>query len=212
MLVHLEGRFAYLALTKSGSTSVENALRPRCQILFTRDHRVTHMPAHQFDRLVRPCLDAMGLPPVDSVCQLRHPVSWLESWWRYRSKPPPEEAHLATGGIGFERFAQEYMDGADRPYLGMHRPMGFLTETGGTDGKVIVDLVFRYEDMELFAAFVERRTRRPIRLGRDNRSPFRWARLSRPVRARLEDFFAPELAVWESGVEQSADARGRSAD
>lgn len=194
MLMHIDGRFAYLAMTKTGSTSVENALRPHCHVMFTRHHRVTHLPAHHFERFLRPYLRETGLPEIDTVCQLRHPVAWLESWWRYRSSPPPWEADLDTSEIGFEQFAEEYIAGADRPYLGMHRPQAFLCDA---EGRLLVDIVYRFEEMALFGQFLGARMGKPVRIARHNASPGRVARLSRVMLSRLEAYFAAEIGLWE---------------
>lgn len=208
MLLHIDGQFAYLALTKTGSTSIETALRPHCQIQFSGDHRVSHMPAHHFERFIRPYLTEAGFTEIDTVAQLRHPISWLESWWRYRSDPRPGEAWSDTSGISFEQFAGEYADGADRPYLGMHRQLGFVCAADGTRQ---ADIIFRFEDMDIFRKFLERRLGFEVALPRHNTSPRRWARLSRPMKARLETYFAPELDLWENGVSRDPDVRVRSA-
>ncbi|MEM8786920.1 MAG: hypothetical protein AAGE76_01520 [Pseudomonadota bacterium] len=197
MLLSLDGQFAYLAMTKTGSTSVENALRPHCQVMFTGDHRVTHMPGHHFERYVRPYLLETGQPPIDSVAQIRHPVDWLESWWRYRGR---DAGPQSTRGIGFDQFADEFMAGADRPYLGLHRPHAFFYGEG-TD--IQVDLVFRFEEMALFQRFLEMRLGRPVTIERHNVSPTRWLKGSRAVRRRLETFLTPEMELWEGATRSS---------
>lgn len=207
MLLHIEGRFAYLAMTKTGSTSIENAIRRQCHVMFTRHHRVTHMPGHHFEKYIRPYLTDTGIADIDTVCQLRHPIDWLESWWRYRSKPAEWEREVDTSGISFDQFAEEYIAGEDRPYLGMHRPQSFLFAEDGTRA---VDIVFRFEDMDLMAAFLSERLARPVKLEQHNKSPRRWRRLSKPVKARLESFFEPELTVWEDGTARRASLPGRA--
>ncbi|MSU91437.1 hypothetical protein GE300_17800 [Rhodobacteraceae bacterium 2CG4] len=207
MLLNIDGRFAYLAMTKTGSTSVENAIRRHCHVMFTRHHRATHMPAHHFERFLRPWLDESGIADIDTVCQLRHPVDWLESWWRYRTRPGDWEPEVSTDGIDFARFAEEFVAGEDRPYLRLHRPQSFLCDAGG---RLLVDIVFRFEDMDLFSGFLSDRLGRAVKIERHNASPRRRARLSRPLRARLEAHFAPELEIWESGTARSATLPGRA--
>jgi len=201
VLLNIDGRFAYLAMTKTGSTSVENAIRKHCHVMFTRHHRATHMPAHHFERFLRPWLEESDIRHVDTVCQLRHPIDWLESWWRYRSKPGAWEPEVSTKGIGFDQFAEEYISGADRPYLGVHRPQSFLCDAKGA---LLVDIVYRFEDMGLFNEFLSVRLARPVKIERHNSSPRRWARLSRASRARLEEYFTPELDIWENRTARTA--------
>lgn len=206
MLLHLDGKFAYLALTKTGSTSVETALRPHCQIAFSGDHRVSHMPAHHFERFLRPYLEECGFHGIDTVAQIRHPVDWLESWWRYRSKPQSGEPWTDTSGVKFEQFALEYVNGEDRPYLGMHRPLGFVCDESGNQQ---ADILFRYDDMKLLQEFLEHRIGQPLPLPRHNTSPRRWARLGRKARAQVEAFFAPEMSLWESATTRDPTLRIR---
>lgn len=207
MLTHIEGGFAYLGMTKTGSTSVENAIRPLCQIMFTRDHRVTHMPGHHFEKYIRPFLDDMGMTGIDSVCQLRNPLDWLESWWRYRAKPSDWQPEISTKGIGFDQFAAEYIAGEPRPYLAdLWRPQAFIFSE---DGRRCVDLIFRFEDMALFEKFLSQRVGTRISIKKHNASPLRWTRMGKATRAALEDHFKPELDLWESGTAQTADIRVR---
>ena len=201
MLLSIDGRFAYLAMTKTGSTSVENALRPHCNVMFTGHHRVTHMPAHHFERYLRPYLEMSGIE-VETVCQLRHPIDWLESWWRYRSKPGEWEREVDSSGVSFETFALEFAEGAERPYLQhIHRPQAFLCNDAG---ELIVGRVFRFEEMEYFGAFLSERLGTPIKIGKHNVSPKRfWKRLGMSARKRMEAFFAPELDIWESRTDRA---------
>jgi len=208
MLLSIDGRFAYLAMTKTGSTSVENAIRSDCPIFFSRDHRVTHMPAHHFERFLRPYLKECGFAGIDTVCQIRHPVDWLESWWRYRSKPGDWEREVDTSDVSFEAFALGFIEGADAPYLNhIHRPQAFLCDDAGT---LQVDIVFRYEEMDVFAAFLSARLNRQVSFKRHNTSPRRmWTRLGRNAKARVEAYFAPELDIWENKTARTPDARSR---
>lgn len=203
MLISLTGRFAYLAMTKTGSTSVENAIRPDCPIAFSGDHRVTHMPAHHFETWLRPYLAGCGFEPIDSVAQIRHPVDWLASWWRYRAgRGGPED----TAGQSLADFAAAFLDAQPRAHHGLWRPLAFF----GPDGRAPVDILYRFEDMDLFARFLSGRLDRPVAIPWHNRSPGRAAGdLPAPLRARLEAFFAPEMEIWEGRTERTATPAGR---
>jgi hypothetical protein len=131
------------------------------------------------------------------VCQIRAPVSWLESWWKYRGTDQMEDPAKTTAHLSFETFAGEYLDQADRPYLDISRPLGFLADQ---TGKVLVQSIFRYEEMDHFLGFLSARVGAPVTLARRNVSPPRKAPLSAEMRGRLEAYFAPEMDIWESGT------------
>lgn len=207
MLVHLEARLAYFAMTKSASTSVENALKRHCQIVFSGDHRVTHMMPQRFETHLRPYLERIGLTGVETCCQMRRPVDWVESWWRYRSQPGRWEAGLDTSEVPFEDFVAAYLDGADIPYARIGRQRNFLT---APDGRVLVDYIYRVEEMDLFRRFLEARTGLVLDIGHHNPSPRRWARLSPQMRARLDAYLDVENTLWENHVQRSATPEGRT--
>ena len=199
MLVMLKARLAYLAMPKTGTTALQAALRGHSQMIFTRDPRQIHLHAAYVERFIRPYLTAIGETKVETVCQIREPVSWLESWWKYRSTDAAAAQGKSTAGISFDIFAGEYLDGADRPYLDISRPLGFLADDSG---KVLVDRIFRYEEMDHFLGFLSDRLGERVTIKRRNSSPPRPAPLSKDMRARLEAYFAPEMEIWEGGCDR----------
>ena len=201
MLVMLKARLAYLAMPKTGTTGLQAALRKHAQIIFTRNPQQTHMHAEYFEHFIRPYLTAIGATEVETICQIREPISWLESWWRYRTRDGLSAPSRSTAHLSFEAFAGEYLDGIDRPYLDISRPLGFLADQ---NGKLLVQRIFRYEDMGYFLEFLADRTSGPVRPQRKNVSPAREAHLSLVMRSRLEDYFAPEYEIWENGTERDA--------
>jgi len=197
MQVFLDADLAYLAMTKTGSTSIQFALRLHAQINYHRNPAQTHMHAEYFEHFIRPYLEAVGKGGVETVCQIREPISWLESWWRYRSDQDLRGTPKSTADLAFEDFAGEYLDGADRAYLDISRPLGLLADQ---NGKVLVHTIFRYEDMDLFRRFLSKRLGTQIKFPQKNISPKRAAKLSPAMRSRLQDYFAPEMDIWESGT------------
>ena len=197
MMVHLDGRIAYFAMTKTASTSVENALRPHCQVVFSGDHRVTHMMPRRFNRFLRPYFQAIGIDDIRLCAQIRRPVDWVESWWRYRSQPGRWADDLDTSGISFERFVQEYLDAAPKPYINIGRQRNFLT---GEDGALLIDDLFRMEQMAAFADYLSNAMGVRIQIDHHNRSPRRWGHLPKALAARLDAHLDVENTLWEAAA------------
>jgi hypothetical protein len=194
MLISLKARLAYLAMTKTGSTAVEHALRPRCDIAFSGHPTVTHMTARRYQRHIVPYLQAIGQDGIETCAVMRHPVGWLASWYRYRQRAALDGTPDSTAGTGFEDFARRYLDSDDvRATVG--RPWDFLRDRQGQLG---VDHLFRYEDFGAFLRFLGLRFGAEVRLERMNVSPAGDEALSPAMAERLDAFFEPELAVYHA--------------
>lgn len=195
MLVNIEAKLAFLAQTKCGSTSIESALRPHSHIIYSGHHRVTHMHAMRFKRFIRSYLDAVGIDGVEITCMIRHPQAWLESWWRYRSQPGRWDAELETTGISFEQFVNEYIDEENKAYVDLWTQAKFMS---GQKKQLLVDHVFRFEELDVFHAFWEERLGKSIDITHQNKSPERKAELSASTQRRLEIYLARDYEIWES--------------
>lgn len=208
MLVHIEARLAFLAMTKCGSTSVENALKPHCHLVFSGHHKVTHMHIQRYKRFVEPYLKVIGVEDVETTCLFRNPIDWLESWWRYRSQPGRWGAELDTSEVSFEQFACEYLDEADRAYVKVGRQTGLIS---GPRQPVLVDHLFRFEEMDRFQAFWQERLGFEIELPHHNKSPERPPELSTTTRSRLEAFLSQDFDIWENRTVGHRTAAARAA-
>lgn len=196
MIISFKAKLAFIAQTKCGSTSIENALRWHANVAYTGDAKVTHMHMFQYRRWILPYLDFIGETGIETTCLFRHPVDWMESWWRYFSQPGVLPEGEDTGGLSFERYVLEWLEGSDRPYHDVGKQSGMLP---GLVRKVSVDHLFRYEELDRFVALWEERLGARLALERHNVSPEReGAELSPPVRARLEAALAEEFDIWES--------------
>ena len=195
MLVSFDARLAYIAMTKCASTAIETALRPHCEIVYSRKPGLTHMTVRRYREHVVPYLRSTGAPEIETCCQMRHPVDWLGSWYRYLSGPGHAGDELSTAGESFAGFAAGYLEGTNAARRRFGRPWDTVR---GIDGKLAVDHVYRYEDMPRFLGFLQDRLGRPLEVERINVSPEGDLALPRALRARLESFFALELEIFES--------------
>ncbi|MEO0999887.1 MAG: hypothetical protein AAFW69_04670 [Pseudomonadota bacterium] len=168
MLVSIRHRLAFLAMTKAGSTAVEAALAPHCEISFGGDPRIKHMTARKFDRFMRPYLKSVGAEDVETVCLFREPTAWLGSWYRYRQRPELTGRAQSTAGLSFAEFVEGYLSDPQPTFAQVGRPARFVEGRGERPG---VDRLFRYEAFDRFAAFLSDRIGAEIRFGQLNVSP-----------------------------------------
>jgi len=197
MLVIFDARLAYLAMPKTGSSALEGAMKRHSDIIHSRDPRATHMTAGTFEHMMRPYLDGIGMTGVETCCQIRHPVDWLASWWRYLADPVVRPANMDTAGMDFEHYAGTYLDWPDQPAVAVGRQAAMLCDDAGG---LLVRHLFRYEEMDAFVRFLEARLKRTLKVGIRNRSQVRPALLSAPMRARLETHFASEMTMYEAAA------------
>ena len=64
MLILWREKLALLAVPKTGSTAIEEALQPYAAISYSRPPMVKHMTLTRFNRFMRPYLDVVGLAEV----------------------------------------------------------------------------------------------------------------------------------------------------
>ena len=194
MLISIKKKIAFLAMTKAGSTAIEAALGPHCDIHFTGDPRVKHMTLSKFERFVRPYLRSMGAADVETMCLVREPEDWLRSWYRYRGRSDLSGHPNSTEGMTFDAFVEAYLSDPQPAFAAVGRPTRFVA---GEDGAPGVDRMFRYEAMGSVTAFLSERFGREIDLKRANVSPARSAELGAGLRARLRFDLAADYALHE---------------
>ena len=195
MLVNLDKKIAFLAMTKTASTSVEAALKPHADIIFTGDSRVKHISARKFRRFMKPYLTNMG-HEVETCCLFRDPTDWLFSWYCYRGRPQMTGRAESTMEMSFAAFAEDYLS---RPETakGIGRPSRFVTDR---TGEVIVDRIFKYESLPTFVRFLEDRFDVPLEIGHLNMSAKRDRQVTADLETRLKTYFAPEYAILRDAI------------
>lgn len=188
MLISLDKKLAVLAMTKTGSTAVEAALAPVCDMVFQGNPRVKHMQLRRYERFLVPYLANLGADDMQTACVFRDPIDWLGSWFRYRSRPALDGSVNSTAGMSFADFAKAYLQDDPPACARVGRPSRFVRRA---DGSVGVDHLFRYDNFGGFVRFLEARFERPLHLERVNVSPARDldlpAALHRDLRAALAD-------------------------
>jgi hypothetical protein len=180
VLVFSPQSLAFIAVPKTGSTAVEMALKPKADIVFSKQRK--HMTALKFDKKIAPFLaQAFDLHP-DRIAVLRDPEEQIRSWYRFRARPNLDGSDLSTRGISFDRFVRDVI-AQDRP---AHAAIGSQWNmlTGGA-GQVLVHHLFAYETQPVFRSFLNDRFGQEIKLKPKNVSPQTDAPLDPATRAKL---------------------------
>ena len=194
MLVFWKERFVLLAVPKTGTTALEGALAPRAALVLRDPPQIKHAPLYRYRRFVEPLLATAGGPPMETVAVLREPVSWLSSWFRYRSRDDVDGKPASTRGRSFDDFVSEYCRGKPAPFANVGFQSRFALNDDGTRGATHL---FRYEEPDRLLAFLAERLGARPDLPRLNVSPAMDVALSPAVEARLREKRAEEFAAWE---------------
>ena len=182
-------------MPKAGSTAIEQTLRPFCDISYSNSPDFTHMTARLFNTHMRPYFKHRKIEGVETCCLMRHPVSWLGSWYRYFSMDNFVGKLQSTKELSFDEFADLYLSMDNEAIKSIARPWDFMR---GHNGKLAINNVYRYENIELFHKFLEERFQQPLVFERVNVSPQRPTDISPTVMKELENYFSLEFDVYEA--------------
>lgn len=199
MLIFLRHKIAFLATPKTGTTAVEMALRPRAEIIFTRNRK--HTTAARYANKVAPFLeDTFGVRPA-SVAVMRDPVDQIRSWYKYRAQERMAGTDVSTRDTSFDDYVREVISDAPPARAQIGRQFSFLTNGVG---EVLVDHLFAYERQEVFHGFLSEALGEPVTIEARNVSPPIDAPLGDETlallrTARPEDFALHEAILAKGG-------------
>ena len=193
MLVFWKERLVFLATPKTASTSIESALAPRAAIVISRPAQLKHTNAQRYQRFLAPYLgDKTGLDfPMTAL--MREPRDWLGSWYRYRQRPD-EVADKSTRHLSFDDFVRAYCQAEQPEFAKVGAQATFLAPKGHRQ----VDHIFRYEQMDRFVDFLQRRLSIQIALPRVNISPEGALHLTPETEALMQSFCARDFDIYAS--------------
>lgn len=191
--------FVMLSLPKCASTSIVRSLSSRADVVLRGHPKLKHMNCQQFHTRMVPILRHAGYhrKHYELVSMFREPTEWLESWWRYRSRPEIIEENPAryTGELTFEEFALGYVAGDTSVTGSVGRPARFVALSPALD--IGVDRLFALDRPDAWQTWLEDKMGGSVKIRTANVSTERRVPdLSAPTRAALVDFFAPEYDIW----------------
>ncbi len=196
MMAMAHAGFVFLAMPKAGSSVLQREFGKHAQILVRNPPMAKHMSAARYERVFAPWLARCGHPrsSYETMCLVRQPLERAVSWWRYRARPDLRGKPNFTGDMSFAMFADRLISGE----IGLGTATNFVTDQ---HGNVIVDRIFRYDNLQSAADWMASclGIKTPA-LPKVNVSPQRDLDLDAATRARLEAYFAPDLALYDSAL------------
>ena len=195
MLVFWKENLALLAVPKTGTTAIEQALAPHASMAILDPPVLKHLPIYRYDRFLKPFFLKAADKELETAAVVRNPIDWLGSWYKYRSRPNLEGKPNSTAEISFDDFVLEAIKGDSASYAHVGSQLKFLTNR---DESIGATHMFRYENMGRYIGFLESRLNRQIDLPMVNVSPLRSLELSEKTEQKLRRKWAAEFNFWES--------------
>lgn len=193
MLIFWEPRLVFLATPKAGSTAIEAALEGLANLAVQRPAELKHTDFRTFRQFIAPWLQSATGDAFTTVALMREPLSWLQSWYRFRQRDDQDDPAHPMTGVSFAEFARLYASGTAGSLADVGSQSGFLT-----DGASRVDRIFRYEDMEAFTDFLEDRLDCALRLPHVNVPPAADVTLNADQHSDLMQALEADLAIYHT--------------
>lgn len=195
MLVFWKARLVLLAVPKTGTTALEQALLPYADTAILNPPQHKHCTVRRYRNQLQKFFEQRGQRRLEIMAVVREPVSWLSSWYRYRARDELLGMENSTARIDFDFFVDAWLRDAPPEFARVGRQSRFVSEEDGTLG---VDHLFRHDQLDRAVTFLEERVKAKLDVGRSNVSPVRDVGLSSGMEARLRVEAPEEYALWES--------------
>lgn len=215
MLISTKHKFVLISMPKCASTSTEAALAKFCNLRLSGEPKLKHSSFSDYQKYFLPYLQLkLGklADELEVVSLFRHPISWLNSWYRFRIKEANAGQYrrpgLALATMTFDDFLDRYTNDAGFPTR-VGRQVDRLMDQHGAIGKVTL---FRYEGYDEFLEYLSARFGRSIRSKQLNASPGERADISPYLHYVEHPRIAPDWAVYRSIISGSYAPAAKAGD
>ena len=188
MLIFLRQSLAFVAVPKTATTSIENALRPHADIISRRSRK--HITASRLNKQIRPFIRDSFDVELQSFAVMRGPEDSIGSWYRYRCRDEIRDRPQYAGGLSFDAFVDALLSDDPPPCARLkdQRIMMFAR-----NGDLLIDHLFAYERLDVLASFLSDRFETTFAFAPTNASPAFDLELSARNRDRLREALAAEF-------------------
>lgn len=193
MLLFWIAKLVLLAVPKTGTTALEAALLAHADTTILNPPEKKHLTARRWRNQLAPFFENRGTRQIETMAIIREPRDWLGSWYRYRARPEISGSASSTAGMDFAQFVTGWLSDPEPAYARVGRQSRFVANA---EGKIIVDHLFRYEDLDQAVDFLQQRLGFTLDLGRRNISPQADLSLPPALEARLQREAAADFDLW----------------
>lgn len=194
MLVFWKARLVLLAVPKTGTTALEQALLPHADTAILNPPQQKHCTVRRYRSQLQKFFEQRGQRQLEVMAVVREPVGWLSSWYRYRARDEIRGTPNSTAEMDFDTFVAAWLRDAPPDFAKVGRQSRFVSEE---DGSLGVDHLFRHDRLDQAVEFLEDRVKAKLEVGRSNVSPPGEVGLSKTMGARLRAEAPEEFALWE---------------
>ena len=193
MLLFWKAKLVLLAVPKTGTTALEAALLAHADTAILNPPEKKHLTARRWRNQLAPFFENRGTRQIETMAIIREPRDWLGSWYRYRARPEISGSASSTAGMDLAQFVTAWLSDPEPEYARVGRQSRFVANA---EGKIIVDHLFRYEDLDQAVDFLQQRLGVTLDLGRRNISPRADLSLPPALEARLQREAAADFDLW----------------
>ncbi len=197
MMISTKANIAFLAMPRAASTSVEQALLPFADIAFKGFPRFKHINLSIYNLRLRPFLTANNFETIETTALFREPVSWLASWYRYRSDPKIKLKRNSTAGLSFNEFVTAYLMEDLPDFAKVGQQSKFVANKESACG---IDHLYKFDNLEGFRAFLSARFLSDFQFEQANMSAKIKTDLSPELQKELETRFSSDFDIYESAL------------
>ena len=195
MLVFWKARLVLLAVPKTGTTALEEALLPHADSAILNPPMQKHCTVRRYRAQLQKFFEQRGQRKLELMAVVREPVGWLSSWYRYRARDAIKGTPNSTADVSFDEFVEAWLRDDPPDFARVGRQSRFVSDEHGQMG---VDHLFRHDRLDDAVAFLESRVGCKLSLGRTNVSPHQMTDLSEAMGNRLRREAPEEFALWAS--------------
>lgn len=204
MLYFHKQKLIVLCQPKTGTTALHEAISAEASIAFNTPPHMKHMTYAKFMNALATWIAGGGMfhrGKFTFVSVMREPLEWLGSWYRYNSREalasPDARSHSRyTGNISYDQYLKDMLLPRDEApdYAKLGGPCS-VSQDG--NGRIAVDYLFRYTDLDNMVDFIASKLGRSIELPKANISQQRELEADPATIERVKQKLAFDYAVYE---------------
>jgi hypothetical protein len=139
MQLSVKKGIGFICIPKCGSTTVERFMRPSSDFSLSGNPQLKHIRYEQVEGHIWPLLAQLHLSIPFTFAVVREPVSWVESWYRFRARDelaPPEhpQHHNFSGHITFPEYVEAVLQPRPPSFARIHSQHYYVRNKAGEVG------------------------------------------------------------------------------